>query len=374
MSLINTVRPRILEHFSVCGDPRTRPVQYPLIEIIVTVVLATLCGEEGWEGITDWGRDRLPFLRRFLSFEQGIPCPDTFRRVMERINPQEFLNAFINWATELKTRTRGQICIDGKMLRNAMNEGGPLHIVSAWSEENRVVLGAVKTPSKSNEITAIEDLLNFLILKEGDIVTIDAMGCQKKIVSKIKELGADYVIAVKKNQQNLAAEIENFFDQALNAADYAPCISYKTMQNIRGREDIHEVWVSEDVEWLPQIQDWQGIASLILVNRRWTENELEHCEKRYYISSLRNSPERMAHIIRRHWSIENELHWQLDVTFREDDSHIGSDANENLRVARMTALQLLREEQTFKRGIKSKMRRCLRSEEYLEQVLVSGNF
>lgn len=374
MSDLTAPKPRILKHFSICDDPRTRPVKYPLIEIVVLVVLATLCGEEGWEAFADWGQDKLSFLRKFLSFSQGIPSPDTIRRVIERLNPEQFLSGFINWAEELKGRVCGQVCIDGKALKKSMSESGPLHIVSAWSEQNRVVLGAVKTASKSNEITAITDLLNLLILKPGDIVTIDAIGCQKSIVKNITEQGADYVIALKKNQRKLSDEVENFFDQAVVAPDYAPCIGVEISRNRRGRKDKQEVWVSEDLDWLPNRCEWKNLQSIIMVHRQWEEKGVAREEKRYYISSLRDSPEKLAHIVRRHWSVENELHWHLDVTFQEDASQIGAIANENLRVARMTALELLRAETGFKRGLKKKMRRCLRSESYLEQVLMKGFF
>lgn len=374
MSDPNTTEPRILKHFSTCDDPRTRPVQYPLLEIVVLTVLATLCGEEGWEAFSDWGRDKLPFLRKFLPFSQGVPSPDTIRRVVERLNPEQFLSGFIAWAEELKGRVPGQVCIDGKTLKRAMGEGGPLHMVSAWSEKNRIVLGAVNTESKGNEITAIKSLLNLLILNPGDVVTIDAIGCQKSIVDRIVEQEADYVIALKKNQKNLVAEVTNFFDQALAAPDYAPCETDETPCVKRSEKDKQEVWVSQDLEWLPKREEWRNLKSIVMVHRRWEGKDGVHEEKRYYISSLRYSAERLAHIVRRHWSIENELHWHLDVTFQEDASQISATANENLRVARMAALELLRAEKGFKRGLKAKMRRCLRSESYLDQVLMAGNF
>ena len=374
MSDEQSIQSKIVTHFNICEDPRTRPVQYPLLEIIVIVVLATLCGEEGWEAFADWAKDKTSFLKKILPFTNGIPSPDTLRRVVERLNSEMFLKAFMDWAEDLNSRTQGQVCIDGKSLRSAMYEGGPLHLVTAWSEANQVVLGSIKTPSKSNEIKAIEDLLDVLILKDGDIVTIDAIGCQKSIISKITEQKADYVIALKRNQLNFVDEVDNFFDQVLAAPDYSPSIGVGAWRKGHGRKHKYEVWVSTDISWLPQVDDWNGLRSIIMVIRKWEVDGKELNEKRYYISSLEESPERICHIVRRHWSIENELHWHLDVTFREDQSQIGAIANENLRVARMIALKLLKGEKTFKRGLKSKIRRCLRSDEYLEQVLVSGNF
>lgn len=185
MSNSKTNQPRILQHFSHCKDPRCRPVRYPLQEIILVVFLATVCGEEEWEAMVEWANDKLNFLRKFLPFENGIASPDTFRRVIERINTKDFLEAFLAWVSEYKERTNGQICIDGKVLRHAMQEGGnPLHLVSAWCEANQIVLGTVRTASKSNEITAIKELLDTLVLTKGDIVTIDAIGCQVDIVEK----------------------------------------------------------------------------------------------------------------------------------------------------------------------------------------------
>ncbi len=365
---------RILDHFSSCKDPRTRPIRYPLNEIILIVFLSTLSGEEGWEAMVEWTTDKEAFLKELLPFKNGFPCPDTLRRVMERLNPQEFLQSFIHWAHEFKERVPEHIAIDGKTLRHAMDEGGPLHLVTAWSEANRLVLGSLKTPSKSNEITAIKELLNLLVLKKDDVITIDAIGCQKEIISKICEQKADYVIAVKKNQYNLSGEIENFFNQAMEAPEYAPCKRYERQNKGHGRDESHQVWVCEELDWLPQLADWKDLKSIVMVQRKTLVEGKNKEERRYYISSLSESPARFDELIRRHWSIENELHWQLDVTFKEDDSQIGAQANENLRIARMTALELLRKDKTCKMGLKAKMRKCVRSEDYLKRVIISGNF
>ena len=375
MSKQEITQAKILTHFSKCNDPRTRPIHYPLIEIILLVVLSTVCGEEGWEAFEEWGKDKLSFLRTFLPFENGIPCPDTIRRVMERLNPEEFLNAFISWATDLNERVSGQLCIDGKALRGSSKKKSSLHIVTAWSEANRIVLGSVTVPSKSNEIPATEELLNLLILKEGDVITMDAMGCQRSIVSAIRKQKADYLIALKKNQRNLSDEVENYFNQVLEAPEYALCSDCVLEKQGHGRQDRQEVWISRDIEWLPQKSDWKGLQSLILVCRNWEEKGKKCSEKRYYISSLTDtSPEDFAKMIRRHWSIENELHWHLDVTFNEDASQIGAAANENLRVARMIGLDMLRSEKSNKRGLKAKSRRCHRSDDYLKKVLLVANF
>jgi predicted transposase YbfD/YdcC len=375
MSSTQAFRPRILEHFSNFTDPRKCRIQHQLSDIIVIVVLGTLCGEDGWEGYAEWAQDKEEYLRTFLTLPHGIPCPDTFRRVMEHLDPQEFMHAFSSWSEELKERSGGQVCIDGKVLCKALQDGGrPLHLVSAWCQENRMVLGQVQAAAKSNEIPAIEKLLDLLILKDGDIVTIDAIGCQKTIVSKIHAKGADYVIALKKNQLLLWNEAANYFEQALKAAEEAECdfLAYET--EAHGRKEIHEVWVSHDLDWLPQLNSWHGLQSLIFVRRRWTIEGKEHEERRFYLSSMQAKAEQMGAWIRRHWSIENEYHWHLDVTFGEDESSISGQANQNLRMARNIALKLLKVETSFKSSLAGKMRKCHRSDAYLSKVLVSGNF
>jgi len=358
----------------MCKDPRKHRIQHELTDIIVVVVLGTLCGEEGWEGFVDWAYSKEPFLRTFLPLKNGIPCPDTLRRVIERLNPESFLQAFIAWATEVSKRFPGQICIDGKTLAGTIHEGGALHLVSAWCEVNQMVLGSVSAGSeKGKEIPAIKELLDTLILREGDVITIDAIGCQRDIVSKIIDQGADYVIALKKNQSMLWEEVNNYFSQAYEAREYAPC-EIHSYDEERSRKDVHEVWVTDELDWLTGAEKWVGLKSFVMVRRNWVEKDKEKSEIRYYISSLQESSEKLARLVRRHWSIENEYHWHLDVTFNEDDSQISQEANKNLRIARDIALKILRGEKTFKRGLKSKMRQCLRSEAYLHKVLLSGNF
>lgn len=298
MSVVQqTIQPKILEHFSACDDPRKHRIQHRLIDIIVIVVLGTLCGEEGWEGFFEWASDKIIYLRRFLPLEKGVPSPDTLRRVMERLNPDQFLKAFIQWAEEVQIRSAGQICIDGKTLRGARS---PLHIVSAWCEENRLVLGTVKKSKKGKEIPAIEELLDLLTLQKGDVVTIDAIGCQKEIVSKICAQGADYVIALKKNQFCLWSEVENYFQQAVHAPFLASCEGTGSKRQSHGRKDVQEIWMTHQLDWLPQKGDWDGLQNLIMVSRRWVEKGEERQETRYYISSLKADAVQLSALIRRH--------------------------------------------------------------------------
>lgn len=374
MSTQTKLKSRMIHHFSICQDPRKHRIHHQLTDIIVITVLAVMCGEDGWEGFHEWASDKQDYLKRFLSLESGVPCPDTLRRVIERLNPQQFLAAFTSWAKELGERIPGQICLDGKAFRGVGDKANPLRVVSAWCESNQMLLGMSKVDSKSNEIIGIHEILDTLLLKPGDLVTIDAIGCQTSIAAKIIEQKADYLLAVKQNQPGLWDELHNYFSQAITMPEEAGCDGVSHTEQRRGRKETHHVWSTSNLEWLPQLPKWTGLKSAVCVYRRWKEGKETKEEKRYYITSLQANAEELRKKIRRHWSVENEFHWHLDVTFGEDDSRIGEDANENLRVARAIALQLLKTETSFKKGIKAKMRKCHRSEDYLQQVLLAGNF
>jgi len=376
MSSSQILRPRMLEYLSQCQDPRKHRIRHSLTDIIVIVILGTLCGEEGWEELFEWAVDKQEYLETFLSLKHGIPCPDTLRRVMERLDPDSFFCAFSAWAKELQARTAGQICIDGKVLKRAEDENGyPLQLVSAWSQTNRVVLGVeIAGPKKRGEIPAIEELLDTLVFLPGDIVTTDAIGCQKTIMQKIESAGAGYVIALKKNQPTLYAETDNFFIQAMEAPEYAPCKVHSYESQCHGRTEKHEVWVSTELDWLEFKEEWAGLRCLVMINRQWVSEGKEHSERRYYVSNLSSDPKDLGTLIRNHWSIENEYHWHLDVTLGEDESRISGKANRNLRIARDISLKLLKSEPTSKKGLRSKRGRCHRSDKYLTQVLMSGKF
>jgi predicted transposase YbfD/YdcC len=366
-------RYRIITHFSACEDPRKHRVRHQLIDIIVIVVLATLCGEEGWEDIHDWAVDSTEFLEDFLELEFGIPSPDTLRRVIERLNPEQFLNAFLAWSQELSERKPGQICIDGKTLRKATEGGNALHLVSAFAVDNGITIGCKDAGGKGKEIPTIKELLSSLVLKSGDVITIDAIGAQTEIVGQIRRQKADYLIALKRNQEKLWEEANNFFTQAFEAEEYAPVETYEKNSNSHGRQETQRIWITTDLEWLDTSR-WKDLQTLICVERRWKIGEEERCEKRYYISSAKKNAEEFSELIRRHWAIENEYHWHLDVTFSEDDSEISARSNKVLRVARTIALQLLKAEPTTGMSIARKKKRCHRSQDFLRKVLHVGNF
>lgn len=367
-------RYRIFTHFSICQDPRKCRIQHDLMDIIVIVVLATLCGEDGWEDFHDWADEREDFLREFLKLENGIPSPDTIRRVIERIDPERFLEAFLAWGNEISQRLPGQICIDGKSLKKALDERGALHLVSAFCTENRIVLGSVDAGSKGKEIAAIKELLGSLNLREGDTITIDATGCQKSVVDAIRKQKADYLIALKKNQGKLFDEAENFFNQAIDSEQYAPCSIYRTESNVHGRKEWHEAWVTEELDWLDVRCDWKDLNQLILVKRTREEKGKTTVEKRYYIANGSSTAEKIGDLVRGHWAIENKYHWHLDVTFREDASQISAASNKNLRVARNIALQILKAKPIKGMSYRRRMKKCSRSDTHLRELLLIGNF
>lgn len=374
MSTDQNNRYRILKHFSVCEDPRKHRIQHQLIDIIIIVVLATLCGEEGWEDIQEWAVDKSDFLKDFLELKGGIPSPDTIRRVIERINPDSFLEAFLSWSEEISQRKPGQINIDGKTLRKSMNENGALHLVSAFAVENGLTLGCKDAGSKGKEIPTTKELLKTLTLKTGDIITMDAMGCQKDLVSQIRGQKADYLIALKGNQGYLHGETHNFFLQAFEAEEYAPVETFIRETNSHGRAEIHKTWTTTELAWLESRSDWKDLKTLVCIQRKWKAGDSEKSETRFYISSAIKRAEEFDQLIRRHWAIENEYHWHLDVTFNEDDSEISARSNRNLRIARTIALQLLKAEPTKGISIIKKKKRCHRSETFLKQVLLVGKF
>ncbi len=365
---------RLLFHFSICEDPCKHRIRHKLIDIIAIVVLATLCGEEGWEDIHDWAIDRIDFLKEFLELTYAIPSPDTFRRVIERIKPEQFLEAFLSWTEELRERKPGQISIDGKTLRKARDARGSLHLVSAFAVENGLTIGCKDAGGKGKEIAAIKELLNDLNLKVNDVVTIDAIGCQKEIAFQIKNQKADYLIALKRNQGLLYDETENFFIQAFDAEEYAPVKTAIMIQNGHGRKDTQKIWVAQDVEWLDARHEWKGLRRLVCVQREWSTNGDRKTEKRFYISSADKTAEEFGFLIKRHWSIENEYHWHLDVNFKEDDSEIAARSNKILRLARTIALQLLKAEPTQGMSVARKKKRCQRSISFLKSVLHTAKF
>lgn len=367
----------IQEIFNDITDPRSpKNSQHLLIEVIIITICAVICGADGWEGIETFAIARESWLRQFLKLPYGIPGHDTFRRIFAHLNPEELQKCFRRWVRAVFRFTQKQvIAVDGKSLRRSYEDSedkhkGMLHMVSAWAAENELVLGQVKTREKSNEITAIPELLNLLAIK-GCIITIDAMGCQKRIAEQIIAQGADYLLAVKENQGKLYQAIQKMFEQA-KGTGFQNMI-YDSCEEVdagHGRIETRKCIVLP-LMYLHQFKlKWKGLQSLVLIESKREIKNQTQTEQRYYISSLPPKAQLLGPYIRQHWGVENRLHWVLDVVFREDDSRIRKDHGpENVAVMRHMAINLIKQERSNKFSIKKKRYLATLDVTYLEKIL-----
>lgn len=372
MTVQNLRETSIMHSFSVLPDPRKNRNQiHSLFDIVTVAILAVLCGADDWVEISFWGEANLDWLQERGICTNGIPSHDTFSRFFRFVNPEAFEKCFISWTQRITKVVGGVIAIDGKTICNSgSGDEKAIHLVSAFSVKNDIVLGQLATEAKSNEITAFPILINLLDLEQA-IVTIDAAGCQKDIASQIRNKGGDYVLALKGNQGNLHAEIVNFFDQALQATpEEAGCDHYISEEKSRGRLETREIWVSDQLDWLPQKKDWMDLNSIVcLISKRVTKTK-ETVERRYYISSLPANAWKIGHAIRDHWSVENKLHWQLDVSYNEDDCKVCKDNGaENFSVIRRVTLNLLKADKKTKAGIKNKRSKAGWDKNYMLNIL-----
>jgi len=363
----------LLDFFADLPDPRVeRTKLHKLEDILVITICAVICGAEGWNEIELFGQSKQQWLKTFLELPNDIPSHDTFARVISSIKPDDFEQRFQRWTQAMAENTDEKIiAIDGKTLRRSFdnaNGKAAIHMVSAWACDNKMVFGQIATDEKSNEITAIPKLLEMLIL-DGSVVTIDAMGCQKKIAERIIDNNGDYIFSLKGNHGTLHKEVKLFLDDAIaNGIDY----DYnQTTDGGHGRVEIRKVWFSQDVRWIQDREDWPGLSSLVAVESQRSIGDKTSTERRYFISSLSGTDaETIGHMIRSHWAVENKLHWSLDVNFGEDNCRIRKDFGaENFSRLRRIALNLLKQEKTAKCGIKAKQHKAGWDEQYMLKVL-----
>ena len=356
--------------FIQIDDPRSHINQlHKLEDILLIGIISVICAADTWKNMETYAKAKEDFLRTFLELPHGIPSDDTFNRVFSSIDSEQFESCFIQWVSHLVDLSDGEIIpIDGKTIRGAKSKGkkSPIHMVSAWSTENNLVLGQVKVSEKSNEITAIPKLLELLVIK-GCTITIDAMGCQQDIAAKIIELEADYVLAVKENQKQLHQDILEEFKFGKNIEIDI------SLEGDHGRIETRKCSVIRNFQFIENESNWSGLRSIVKIE---SIREFKNSDKpkeyatRYYISSRSSNAKQMQRAIRLHWGIENSLHWVLDVAFSEDASRKrAGNASQNFSVLSKIALNLLKNETSERQGIKGKRLKAAYDQKYLIKIL-----
>ena len=377
-------RTSLVAHFTRVPDPRiNRRREHDLIDILVIAVCTLLCAGETFNDMEDFGKAKRDWFSTFLKLRNGIPSHDTFNRVFAALDPKQFLDCFLRWTQSLREAVPQEIvALDGKALRRALNKGQSIkYVVSAWAESNGLVLGQLKVADKSNEITAVPELLRVLELS-GCIVTLDAMGCQKKIAQEIIEADADYVLALKGNQETVHEEVKSFLDATLleqksprlpgakRSKAAAALASLETVEKDHGRVETRRYYQSDQLDWFADRLKWEGLKSVGMVESVREVDGKTTVERRYYLASLPLGIETLARAVRGHWGVENKVHWIMDVCFREDQNRARTGyAAENLATLRRLALNLLKQEKTKKRGIRGKQLNASWDHAYLLRLL-----
>lgn len=360
----------LARHLDCIKDPRRHNTRHLLYDILLISLCAVISGADSWTQVAEYGRSKESWFSSFLCLPNGIPSHDTFGRLFAMLDPTGFENFFSRWVQDLSESLKGKtVCLDGKTLRGSndrANGKSAIHMVSAWVSSIGLVLGQRKTDAKSNEITAIPELIKTLAL-QGAIVTIDAMGCQKQIVRTIIQEKANYVIQVKDNQQTLHNDIALFFKDSANPFD-----SVETIDGEHGRIETRSYFTTSNIDWLQGKHLWAGLKTIVKVNRQRDVNGAVSNETSYFISSLENHPQTIAKAIREHWGIENGLHWCLDISFREDHCRVRKDhAPENFGILRHMAINLLKREKSLKGGLQTKRLKAAWDHNYLLKILAA---
>lgn len=360
------------KHFSTLEDPRRTNkghFYYPLNEILFLVLSAVVSGFTDWTSIQIFGNAKLDWLRHFFPYTHGIPSHDVIGKLFSRLDPVKFNECFLNWVSSITELTNGEVvAIDGKTIcgsGDSDKDHSAIHVVSAYATGNRLCLGQVTVDQKQNEIVAIPDILDLLSL-QGCIVTIDAMGCQREIASKIIEGKADYVLMAKGNQKELKSQIEKMFRMQKD------CAKSETLDTGHGRIETRTCQVINDLTFMDDKEQWSGLKSIAQVtSQRYIKKTGKTSEEvRYYISSLDAYPAKMNQVIRSHWGVENKLHWVLDVIFNEDKSLKKKDnAAVNLNMITKIALALIEKDQSFKASKKGRRERAALDDRYREKIM-----
>lgn len=364
----------IKDHFSEMSDPRDENKRHKLIDIIFITICAVICNADKWEDVEDFGKAKYWWLKRYLELPHGIHAHDTFNRVFAKLNPEEFNKRFVDWVKSLSPLNEEEIVnLDGKTVRHSFdtNTDSPaIHMVSAWANEAGMTLRQIKVEEKSNEITAIPELLDLLEL-EGCVVTIDAMGTQKTIAEKIIDKNANYLLALKGNQGTLKEDVELYFEGIDEKHYDRGVFDYnKQFEKDHGRIEIRECWSTEQIEWLSQKEEWKNLQSISLLRSTRIIDDIETTEDRLYISSLPANAEKHNYIIRKHWGIENSLHWVLDMSFDEDRCRKRKNHSaENFAIVRHVALNILKKEKSSKLSIRRKRLVAGWNPDYLEKLI-----
>jgi predicted transposase YbfD/YdcC len=369
---------RLIESFEEMEDPRVnRTRDHKLIDILVIGLCSMITVGENFTDMEDFGKAKYDWLKTFLELPCGIPSHDTFNRVFSAISPDCFMDCFVRWVKGMCPSLNGDfVSVDGKTLRRAFDKGKTLpHIVSAWASKNGLVLGQVKVNDKSNEITAIPELLRVLEL-EGAVVTIDAMGCQKDIAADIVLAKADYVLALKGNHSVVHEEFREYFDDVVpKGSDAKTSLPegmqfYETIEKGHGRMEIRRYFHTTDIDWFEDKKLWQSLRSVGMVEASRQVGGKTSVERRLYISSLKLNAKRFAEAVRNHWGVENSLHWTMDVTFNEDQSRARTEcAAQNLATLRRIVLNLLKRDRTPKLSLRRKRTRAALDENFLRELL-----